>query len=160
MNIVFDEGFAKVWSDERSPIVFANVRQMPLSKVGFFELCERHIELIRQIRKRFERVYSITDLSGCSPFPLGIAFDYAQSFIPRQFRAGVQFKAFIKPRNLVSRTTLDTVLRVTDNPGIGVYESFEGALQDINQKMDGRDFERRASIRSNISDIISTIVPR
>ena len=100
MNVVLDEEFAKVWSDSRTPIVFSTIRQLPTTLAGLASLCDHHLQLVRKTKKKYRAAYSITDLSSCSPVPLNVAFNYSENFVPKQFRAGLLFKAFIRPRNL------------------------------------------------------------
>ena len=135
MDVVLDEDFAKVWSDSRTPIVFSTIRQLPTTLAGLASLCDRHLQLVRKTKKKYHAAYSITDLSSCSPVPLNVAFNYSENFVPKQFRAGLLFKAFIRPRNLVTRSTLDTALKITNTSQIGLYNSFEEALKDINRKI-------------------------
>lgn len=135
MRIVYNESFARVWSEPKSPIVFSVVSKIPESSEGYAELCQRQIELIRKARQEFQMVFSITDFSACNPLSLRRAIDYVEYHVVRQFEAGLTYKAFVKPRNLVNQSILHTAMKLTDLPAIGFYDSFDAALESITSKI-------------------------
>lgn len=133
MSIVFDEDFAKVWSDGYSPCVFAVMYHMPeISR--FKEMCEAYVRLVKHLANEWNEVYSVSNMVDSQPFPLEALFLYCNTYLPKQFESGLRYKAYVKPRNLFSQFSLEEVLKNIDEDKVGVFDSFEEALQAVNNK--------------------------
>lgn len=133
MNVVFDEDFAKVWSDGYTPCAFAVMYHMPeISR--FKEMCEAHVTLVKHLANGCRDVYSVSNMADSQPFPLDALFLYWNIYLPKQFESGLRYKAYVRPRNLFSQFSLETVLKNIDEDKIGIFDSFEEALQAVSNK--------------------------
>lgn len=133
MNVVFDEDFAKVWSDGYSPCVFAVMYHMPeISR--FKEMCEAYVKLVKHLANECNDVYSVSNMADSPPFPLDALFLYCNTYLPKQFESGLRYKAYVKPRNVFSQFSLEEVLKNIDENKVGIFDSFGEALQAVNNK--------------------------
>lgn len=133
MNVVFEEDFAKVWSDGYSPCVFAVLYHMP--EVSRFKaMCEAYLKLVRKLSGEYKEVYSISNMTDSQPIPLEALFLYYNTYLPKQFASGLRYKAYVKPRNVFSQFSLEEALKNIDKTKVGVFDSFEEALQAVNRK--------------------------
>lgn len=133
MNVVFEEDFAKVWSDGYSPCAFAVMHHMP-SISRYKAMCEVYIKLIKKLSHEFKDVYSISNLAESQPIPLEALFLYYNTYLPKQFQSGLRYKAYVKPKNLFAQFSLEEVLKNMDSTKVGVFDTFEEALEAVNRK--------------------------
>ncbi len=133
MNVVFDEDFAKVWSDGYSPCIFATMYHIP-SLTRFKEMSEAYLKLVKKLSNEYREVYGISNLSESQPISIEALYLYYNSYLPKQFQNGLQYKAYVKPKNLFSQFSLEEVLKGLDPQKVGVFNTFEEALQAVNNK--------------------------
>lgn len=133
MHVVFEEDFAKVWSDGYSPCVFAVMYHMP-EVTRFKAMCEAYVKLVKKLSQEYKEVYSISNLADSQPISLEALFLYYNTYLPKQFQSGLRYKAYVKPRNLFSQFSLEEVVKNIDKNKVGVFDSFEEALQAVNRK--------------------------
>jgi hypothetical protein len=132
MAILFDRDFGRVWSDGATPYIFSSVVRVP-EKECLYELVEKQLELIREMQRKFGSVYSIIDLHLCPPASQQLVNEYVMEIIPRQFKAGLKFKAIVKPGDKNSEKQLAMALARIGPLPIRVHATFEEALQFINE---------------------------
>jgi hypothetical protein len=145
MAIVFDRDFARVWSDGTTPCVFSSVVRAP-GREELDELTEKQLGMIAELRHTFGDVYSILDLRLCPPVDPQIAQHYTRKIIPRQFKAGLTHKAFVKPEEKKSKEVFSQALHLIKDLPISVHTSFEDALNEINQKRTQSNFKKLRSV--------------
>jgi hypothetical protein len=133
MAIVFDRDFGRVWSDGATPCVFSSLVRVP-TKTEMDDLADKQLELIRELTRSFDKVYSILDLRLCPPVPMPIIVHYITSIIPQQFNAGLVHKAFVAPEERKSYEVLIEAFTVMTEMPISLHTTFENALNMINDK--------------------------
>jgi hypothetical protein len=132
MNVVVDNEFARIWSDDTSPIVFTLVRRIPDQQEQFEMLMSKQEDLIKEVKRKFSEVYAICDLSQCKAAPFELLFECCLGRLAQQFKAGVKFKAFVAPRNMLAQCSLDEMLKTTDETKVSSFKTFEESLNTIN----------------------------
>lgn len=133
MIVAFEADFAKVWSDGYSPCAFAVMYRMP-EVAQFKAMCEAYLKLVKRLAHEFKDVYGISNMTEAQPIPLEALFLYNKTYLPKQFQSGLRYKAYIKPRNVFSQFSLEEVTRNADPEKVGIFNTFEEALQAINRK--------------------------
>jgi hypothetical protein len=132
MAIVFEQDFARIWSDGATPYIFCSVVRVP-TIAGVEDLAAKQLELIKELKSTFGYVYSMLDLRLCPPLPVEISNYYISEVLPRQFKKGVKHKAIVEPEEKKSNEVfLKAFLAVRHQP-ISLYTSFEMALKEMNR---------------------------
>jgi hypothetical protein len=132
MNVVVDNEFARIWSDNATPIVFTFVRKIPEQLEMLEFLQKKQEELIKVINSKFNEVYCICDFSECRPAPFEILFECSVGRLIQQGKLGLNFKAFVAPKNRLAQSALAEMLNSYDETKASIFKSFEESLNAIN----------------------------
>jgi hypothetical protein len=65
MMVLFDNDGLRVWMDGFSPIVFVKFNTVPMDKLDVRALIKKCRNNLHAINSKFEKVYSVIDLSEC-----------------------------------------------------------------------------------------------
>lgn len=132
MKIITEDKYLKSWIDDQAPIIFTRILKAPESSVLVQQFCEKHLTLIEEIVASGKgAVYSICDAYALQPFTFDLLVDYFMSVMPKQIKAGLTYKAFVKPRSMNHLVDLQEMMRKMDHQPVGIYEDFEQASQFI-----------------------------
>ena len=132
MKVVVDNEFARIWSDDTSPIVFTLLRKIPEETEVFDEIQKEQDDLIKTTKAKFSEVYCICDLSQCKASSFEALFEYCFVKLTQQLKSGVKFKAFVAPRNMLAQCSLNEVLKNLDQTKVASFKTFEESLNAIN----------------------------
>jgi hypothetical protein len=146
MAILFDRDFGRVWSDGTTPCVFSSIERVP-HKAEMEELVEKQLQLVRELKFKFGKVYSILDLRVCPQMPDLVIEHYLTNVLPRQFKAGVKHKAIVEPGEKISREIFVLALNGCTHMPISVHTSFEKALDTITKLR----LQEKSSVYKNTS---------
>jgi len=97
-------------------------------------MCEAYLKLVKKLSHEYRDIYSISNMSDSQPIPLQALFLYYNTYLPKQFQNGLRYKAYVKPKNLFAQFSLEEVLKNTVHGRVGVFDTFEEALQAVNKK--------------------------
>jgi hypothetical protein len=133
MAVVFDRDFARVWSDGATPYIFSTVMRVPgLGELD--ELANKHIEMIRELKRTFGEVYSVLDLRLCPPVPESVVRHYITKILPRQFKTGLKHKALVLPEEKKSQDLLFNAMKLMEGMPVSIHSTFSKALNEVNRK--------------------------
>ncbi len=108
------------------------------------DFCDMHLGFIREIAAgRQGAVYSICDTYIMEPFMFEILVNYYSHVFPKQQRAGLAFKAFVKPRNFDLFGDSHSVQKNIDHRPIGLFDSFDKAFYFIKSGMVKQEAHRK-----------------
>lgn len=154
MAIVFDRDFGRVWSDGATPYIFSSVVQVPRQE-ELNELVEKQLVLIKELKRKYGEVYSILDLRLCPLLPSPIIQHYVDHIVPMQFKAGLKHKAFVVPQEKKSFEVLAHAFVSLVNLPISIHDTFENALDKLNQK---HAIAKTALRQKSFFDLFSSLV--
>jgi hypothetical protein len=97
-------------------------------------MSEAYLKLVKKISSEYRDVYGISNLSESQPISIEALYLYYNSYLPKQFQNGLLYKAYVKPKNLFSQFSLEEVLKGLDPQKVGIFNTFEEALQAVNNK--------------------------
>jgi hypothetical protein len=151
MAIIYDRDFGRVWSDGTTPCVFSAVVRVPTNE-ELDELAGKQLQLIRELKRSNNHVYSILDLRHCPVVPSATLMHYMVDILPKQFKAGLKHKAVVAPEEKKSNEVIvNTILSITGMP-LSMSTTFENALNKINEKRMLDKTERRRSFWDALFD--------
>jgi hypothetical protein len=132
MKVLFENEFVKSWTTDEAPIIFSRVLKMPDSSLMLQNFCDLHLGFISELASRTQGpVFSICDTYIMQPFMFEVLVNYYAHVFPKQQRAGLVYKAFVKPRNFDQLTDASEFLKKIDQRPIGLFESFDQAFYFI-----------------------------
>jgi hypothetical protein len=135
MKILIENEFVKSWTDDESPIIFSRLIREPQSSIMIQQFCDLHEGFIKDIAARNQgAVYSICDTYIMQPFTFQVLVNYYAHVFAKQQRAGLTFKAFVKPRNFERLTEANYIFKKIENRPIGMFESFDQAFYQISNE--------------------------
>jgi hypothetical protein len=127
-SAIFHDQHERIWVDDFGPFVFAKVTKLAASH-EMKSANIKTVEAIRQQVKKFKFVYFILDTSETEDLTAGKLTDYCTDCLSDQFKVGLEYVAFLTPKNSSAASTLHAALRSLPLRGaIGMHESFERAL--------------------------------
>lgn len=136
MKVLVENEYVKSWTDNEEPIIYSRVLKMPESSLMLQNFCDMHLGFIREVAgDRPGSVYSICDTYIMEPFMFEILVNYYSHILPRQQRAGLAFKAFVKPRNFDLLADVQVIQKNIEHKPIGLFESFDKAFYFIKSGM-------------------------
>jgi hypothetical protein len=132
IKILIENEFVKSWTDDESPIIFSRVLKEPQSSIMLQQFCDMQEGFIKEIAARKQgAVYSICDTYIMQPFTFQVLVNYYAHVFAKQQRAGLTFKAFVKPRNFERLTESNDIIKRIETRPIGMFESFDQAFYHI-----------------------------
>jgi hypothetical protein len=132
MKIIGEDKYLKTWIDDQAPIIFTRLLKAPESSVLVQELCERHLNLIEGIVASGKgAAYSICDAYALQPFTFDLLVDYFMGVMPRQIKAGLTYKAFVRPRSMNHLVDLQAMMKKMDHQPVGIFDDFDQASQFV-----------------------------
>jgi hypothetical protein len=132
MKILIENEFVKSWTDDEAPIIFSRLLKEPESSLMVQQFCDGHEGFIQDVAARKSgAVYSICDTYVMQPFMFEVLVNYYAHVFAKQQRAGLTFKAFVKPRNFERLAAGEDVFKKIENRPIGIFESFDQAFYHI-----------------------------
>lgn len=131
--VSFQDKYERTWIDEFGPYVFAQVARISDSS-EVKKTNARKIDAVKHQVNKFKFAYTILDTSEVEE-PSAAAFaEYCNSRLADQIKAGVEYVAFLTPKNRQAANALNEALKsLSFKSMIGVHESFERALHYTNQ---------------------------
>jgi len=136
--INFQDQHERIWIDDFGPFVFAQIKSLAAAS-EMKNANVKAIEAIRHQAKKFKFVFSILDTTETESLTYDKLMDYYQQSLIRQFKAGLEYTAFLRPRNEYSAEVLAMAVKAfTLRSSIGVHETFESALHHTTQLWQAR----------------------
>jgi hypothetical protein len=129
MTVEIKNNFVHIWTNAKSPVLFARVYSLPVDVVDFNLVTEEYLGCIRKLKAEFPVLFTVTDFSELSPPKLPVVIRFYEEFIPAQLQLGIRYKAFVRPRNLFSQFALEDVIKNSDPVAVGVFDTFEEAMK-------------------------------
>jgi hypothetical protein len=135
IKIIAEDKYLKTWLDDQAPIIFTRLYKAPESSAIMQEFCERHLSLIHEIAAMDKgAVYSICDAYALQPYTFDLLVDYFMSVMGKQIKAGLTYKAFVKPKSLTHFADLEHLMKKVDHQPVGIFDDFQQASQLINNE--------------------------
>lgn len=126
--INFQDRHGRIWIDDFGPFVFGQLKNLATPS-DMKNANTKSIEAIRHQAKRFKFVFSILDTTETESMTYNTLMDYYHQSLLGQFKAGLEYLAFLRPRNEHSAEVLSMAVKAfTLRSSIGVHETFESAL--------------------------------
>jgi hypothetical protein len=149
MKIIAEDKHMKTWIDDQAPIIFTRILKAPESSALVQQFCEKHQALIEEMVKSGQgAVYSICDAYALQPFSFDLLVDYFMSVMPKQIKAGLTFKAFVKPSSVYHPADIEAMMKKMDHQPVGIFDDFNQASQFITSEWAKAKALRRASLAS------------
>lgn len=132
MNVAFEEGFAKVWTDSHTPSIFTLITDIP-PNYQTSEFAKAHTLLTKQIYKQYGEAYLIADFSRVSEEKSERLCMFYLELIPQLIKNKISYAAFICPHKSMESLPPDKREKLGSAP-IGIYGNFTEALASVNLK--------------------------
>jgi hypothetical protein len=127
-SLSYNDKHERIWIDDFGPFVFAKVNRLATSD-QMKSANMKTIEAIRHQVKKFKFVYFILDTTETEDLSMVTLIDYCTHCLADQFKAGLEYAAFLTPKNSSAASTLQSALRTLPlRSAIGIHDSFERAL--------------------------------
>jgi hypothetical protein len=149
IKIIAEDKYMKTWIDDQAPIIFTRILKAPESTALVQQFCEKHQQLIEEMVKSGKgAVYSICDAYALQPFTFDLLVDYFMSVMSKQIKAGLTFKAFVKPSSINHPADLEAMMKKVDHQPVGIFEDFNQAAEFINGEWAKAKALKRAALAS------------
>lgn len=145
MNVVFQEEFGQVWTDDLTPYVFTLITQVPPTPKEAGRFFEAQVELSRKLCKKYKEAYLVSDFSKTTDAIRGQLCNYYMEYIPRLIKTKVSYIAFICPQNVFDSLPEEKKAKLSAAP-LGIFETFVDALHAVNQRRSGLLVRKSESI--------------
>ena len=127
-TVSFQDEHKRLWIDDFGPFVFAKMSKLGTSQ-EMKNANQKTIEAIKHQVKKFKFVYFILDTTETEELTTTSFIEYCNHCLADQFKAGLEYAAFLSPRNGSAATTLQAAVKsLPVRSAVGIHESFERAL--------------------------------
>lgn len=108
--ISYEDHHERIWIDNFAPFIFGQVTKLPtvpmMSKAN-----AKKVEAVRHQVGKFNFAYSIIDTSEIDEANVDAITEYCNGSLLGQFKEGLEYVAFLTPKNRIAARALNEALR-------------------------------------------------